>query len=201
MCSSTRGPATAPSFVTWPTRNTLGPSFFARCMSMSPHSRTCVTQPPSELADAGPGARHVARLDRGQRARLPRAGGGTRSPARARAAAPRRRYYRRLDRRVPRAARRAAPEPARRLVAALRAVEASLGLFGLERHQKMLSLRYFFGCALTSSISDLSDTIEVLSWSYSLSSLTSLPSVPWPSWTRAARDCITARSESSRPDR
>ena len=58
MCSSTRGPATPPSLVTWPTRNTARSPpvepLLARCMSASPHSRTCVTEPgpPSRSARA-----------------------------------------------------------------------------------------------------------------------------------------------------
>ncbi len=45
MCSSTRGPATAPSLVTCPTRNTGVREPLAKCSIASPHSRTCVTVP------------------------------------------------------------------------------------------------------------------------------------------------------------
>src|SRR3989454_1343957 len=44
-CSRTRGPASAPSFVTWPTRNVAMPRPLASVMRRAPHSRTCVTLP------------------------------------------------------------------------------------------------------------------------------------------------------------
>ena len=48
MCSSTRGPAIAPSFVTCPTRNTAQSFIFARRMMCAAHSRTCDTLPGAE---------------------------------------------------------------------------------------------------------------------------------------------------------
>ena len=45
MCSSTRGPAIAPSLVTWPTRNTAQPVVLAMRINRLAHSRTCETLP------------------------------------------------------------------------------------------------------------------------------------------------------------
>ena len=50
MCSSTRGPAIAPSFVTWPTKITTIPRCFARRVSCAAHSRTCATLPGAEVS-------------------------------------------------------------------------------------------------------------------------------------------------------
>jgi hypothetical protein len=51
-CSSVRGPATSPSFVTWPARRTAMPSVLARPTSASVQPRTCAgppaTCPPAE---------------------------------------------------------------------------------------------------------------------------------------------------------
>ena len=47
-CSSTRGPATAPSFVTWPTRIVATPDSFATRSSRAAASRTCATEPGAE---------------------------------------------------------------------------------------------------------------------------------------------------------
>ena len=48
ICSSTRGPAMAPSFVTWPTMNTVRPLDFASSRNCEAHSRTCETDPALE---------------------------------------------------------------------------------------------------------------------------------------------------------
>ena len=45
MCSSTRGPASEPSLVTWPTRISVIPACFAIRVSCAAHSRTCDTDP------------------------------------------------------------------------------------------------------------------------------------------------------------
>ncbi len=45
MCSSTRGPAMAPSLVTWPTSTTAMPWVFAKRTSWAAHSRNCETEP------------------------------------------------------------------------------------------------------------------------------------------------------------
>jgi hypothetical protein len=45
MCSSVLGPATEPSFVTWPTRITAAPDDLAWRTSRAAHSRTWVTEP------------------------------------------------------------------------------------------------------------------------------------------------------------
>ncbi len=45
MCSSTRGPASAPSLVTWPTSTMLQPLAFACRVSSAEHSRTWATLP------------------------------------------------------------------------------------------------------------------------------------------------------------
>ena len=45
MCSSTRGPAIEPSFVTWPTRKTGTSVVFAKAISRPATSRTCDTLP------------------------------------------------------------------------------------------------------------------------------------------------------------
>ncbi|MNT08702.1 hypothetical protein D3C72_1434520 [compost metagenome] len=50
MCSSTRGPASAPSFVTWPTRMMVTPVCLAARVSCAAHSRTCATEPGAELS-------------------------------------------------------------------------------------------------------------------------------------------------------
>ena len=49
MCSSTRGPATVPSLVTWPTIKTETPSPFASPKSTEVASRTWETLPGAEL--------------------------------------------------------------------------------------------------------------------------------------------------------
>ena len=48
MCSRMRGPAIAPSLVTWPTRNTLQLFSFASRISREAHSRTWETLPGAE---------------------------------------------------------------------------------------------------------------------------------------------------------
>jgi|GEM_PF-3711613 len=45
MCSSTRGPASAPSLVTWPTRMTAMPVALAMRVRWAAHSRTWATEP------------------------------------------------------------------------------------------------------------------------------------------------------------
>ena len=45
MCSSIRGPAMAPSFVTWPTRKTLVPVSLQRRMIRLVLSRIWLTEP------------------------------------------------------------------------------------------------------------------------------------------------------------
>ena len=50
MCSSTRGPAIAPSLVTWPTRMMVMPLLLARRVSCAAHSRTCATEPGAEVS-------------------------------------------------------------------------------------------------------------------------------------------------------
>ena len=50
MCSSTRGPAIAPSFVTWPTKITTMPRCLASRVSCAAHSRTCATLPGAEVS-------------------------------------------------------------------------------------------------------------------------------------------------------
>ena len=50
MCSSTRGPAIAPSFVTWPTKMTTMSRCFASRVSCAAHSRTCATLPGAEVS-------------------------------------------------------------------------------------------------------------------------------------------------------
>ena len=47
-CSSTRGPASPPSLVTWPTRTTAMPRSLASRTSRWAHSRTCTTEPGAE---------------------------------------------------------------------------------------------------------------------------------------------------------
>jgi hypothetical protein len=49
MCSITRGPASAPSLVTWPTRTTVVPLALAKRVSCAAHSRTCATEPGAEV--------------------------------------------------------------------------------------------------------------------------------------------------------
>jgi hypothetical protein len=50
MCSSTRGPASAPSLVTWPTRTTATPLALAARVRCAAHSRTCATEPGAEVS-------------------------------------------------------------------------------------------------------------------------------------------------------
>ena len=50
MCSSTRGPASAPSFVTWPTSTIDTPEVLATRVSCAAHSRTCATEPGAEVS-------------------------------------------------------------------------------------------------------------------------------------------------------
>jgi hypothetical protein len=50
MCSSTRGPASAPSFVTWPTSTTAVPLVLAKRVRCAAHSRTCATEPGAEVS-------------------------------------------------------------------------------------------------------------------------------------------------------
>mmetsp|Transcript_6031 Transcript_6031/g.24077 ORF Transcript_6031/g.24077 Transcript_6031/m.24077 type:complete len:313 (-) Transcript_6031:3500-4438(-) len=50
MCSSTRGPASAPSLVTWPTSTIAQPLALAVRVSWAAHSRTCATEPGAELS-------------------------------------------------------------------------------------------------------------------------------------------------------
>ena len=50
MCSSTRGPAIAPSFVTWPMRNSAVPPRLAKRVSCAAHSRTCATEPGADCS-------------------------------------------------------------------------------------------------------------------------------------------------------
>ena len=50
MCSSTRGPASAPSLVTWPTSTTAVPLALAKRVRCAAHSRTCATEPGAEVS-------------------------------------------------------------------------------------------------------------------------------------------------------
>ena len=50
MCSSTRGPASAPSFVTWPTSTMHTPLDLAARVRCAAHSRTCATEPGAEVS-------------------------------------------------------------------------------------------------------------------------------------------------------
>ena len=50
MCSSTRGPASAPSLVTWPTSTMLVPPALAARVRCAAHSRTCATEPGAEVS-------------------------------------------------------------------------------------------------------------------------------------------------------
>jgi len=50
MCSSTRGPASAPSLVTWPTSTVAMPRLLATRVSWAAHSRTCATEPGALLS-------------------------------------------------------------------------------------------------------------------------------------------------------
>ena len=50
MCSSTRGPASVPSLVTWPTSTRLVPADLAWRVSCAAHSRTCATEPGAEVS-------------------------------------------------------------------------------------------------------------------------------------------------------
>ena len=50
MCSSTRGPASAPSFVTCPTKTIVVPVCLACRVSCAAHSRTCATDPGAEVS-------------------------------------------------------------------------------------------------------------------------------------------------------
>ena len=49
MCSSTRGPASEPSLVTWPTSTIDVPSDLAARVSCAAHSRTCATEPGADV--------------------------------------------------------------------------------------------------------------------------------------------------------
>ncbi len=49
MCSSTRGPASAPSLVTWPTSKMVVPVSLAMRVSCAAHSRTWDTDPGAEV--------------------------------------------------------------------------------------------------------------------------------------------------------
>ena len=49
MCSSTRGPAMAPSLVTWPTKIMAMPICLAMRVNCAAHSRTCDTLPGAEV--------------------------------------------------------------------------------------------------------------------------------------------------------
>ena len=48
MCSSSFGPATIPSLVTWPTSTTAAPRRRAMRTASCAHSRTCMTEPGAE---------------------------------------------------------------------------------------------------------------------------------------------------------
>ncbi len=48
MCSTTRGPASVPSLVTWPTRNSTNPRRFASRISSCAQARTWLTVPGAE---------------------------------------------------------------------------------------------------------------------------------------------------------
>ncbi len=50
MCSSTRGPASAPSLVTWPTSTIAVPLALAARVRWAAHSRTCATEPGAEVS-------------------------------------------------------------------------------------------------------------------------------------------------------
>ena len=50
MCSSTRGPASAPSLVTWPTSTMQVPPALAARVRCAAHSRTCATEPGAEVS-------------------------------------------------------------------------------------------------------------------------------------------------------
>jgi hypothetical protein len=50
MCSSTRGPASAPSLVTWPTSTVVQPLALATRVRCAAHSRTCATEPGAEVS-------------------------------------------------------------------------------------------------------------------------------------------------------
>ena len=50
MCSSTRGPASAPSLVTWPTSTMREPLALATRVRCAAHSRTCATEPGAEVS-------------------------------------------------------------------------------------------------------------------------------------------------------
>src|SRR2546422_7476120 len=50
MCSTTRGPAIAPSLVTWPTSTTTVPLDLACRARCATHSRTCATEPGAEVS-------------------------------------------------------------------------------------------------------------------------------------------------------
>ncbi len=52
MCSSTRGPASAPSLVTWPTSTIAVPRLLAMRVSCAAHSRTCATEPGAEVSSS-----------------------------------------------------------------------------------------------------------------------------------------------------
>ncbi len=50
MCSSTRGPASAPSLVTWPTRKQAAPFCLLNATSFAADSRTCPIEPAAEAS-------------------------------------------------------------------------------------------------------------------------------------------------------
>ena len=50
MCSKTRGPAKAPSLVTWPTKTMAVPVALAARVRWAAHSRTCATEPGAEVS-------------------------------------------------------------------------------------------------------------------------------------------------------
>ena len=52
MCSSTRGPASAPSLVTWPIITTAMPCCLARRVSCAAQSRTCETEPGADCSSS-----------------------------------------------------------------------------------------------------------------------------------------------------
>eukprot|EP01049_Picozoa_sp_SAG25_P010421 SAG25_NODE_1138_length_3816_cov_4.312887_4_plen_85_part_00 len=51
-CSSRRGPARSPSFVTWPASIVATPSRFAISISCEATSRSCATEPAAELCSS-----------------------------------------------------------------------------------------------------------------------------------------------------
>ena len=66
MCSSTRGPAIAPSLVTCPTSTSAVPAVLAKRVSCAAHSRTCATLPGRGLQRLGiDGLDRIHHRDRG----------------------------------------------------------------------------------------------------------------------------------------